>query len=303
MTRSATETVPLRSTGHPAGYAALLLHSTISSFTFIVAKYALSVMPVVFLALARFSAASLVLAGIWLARGGRPGEFSRRDWGRLALLGLLAVPLNQGLFLFGLQRSSPAHAALFYATTPLFVTLLAALRREDRFTWGRVAGVGVALAGVVLVLLDRGLALDRRFLAGDVLLLLAVVCWALYSVEGRALMGGHSATTVTAVSLGLGTLMALPAAPWALSGLGPGPLPAAAWGAVAFLALVTSVLGYLLWVWCLSHTEASRVAVFSNLQPVLTTLLAWWLFRESFAPHFFLGGVLVLGGVVLVQRT
>ncbi|MBI5836699.1 MAG: DMT family transporter [Candidatus Eisenbacteria bacterium] len=287
--------------GHPALYPAILAHLFISPFTYIVAKYAVGAMPVPAVALLRFYIAAVALSLLWLGTGGRPGQFSARDWRGLAWLGLLAVPLNQGMFLWGMQRSSPAHAALFFATTPLLVLLAGVLRGEDRFTWLRLGGLLAALAGVLLVLLDRGLALDRRHLAGDLLMLVAVVAWALYSVESQARMREHPPITVTAVSLVLGALMTLPAAPWVFGDFRPAAYPAAAWGAVLFLGLVTSVLSYYLWVWCLSRTEASRVAVFSNFQPVLTTVLAWLLFHERFAPHFFVGGALVLAGVGMVQ--
>lgn len=258
-------------------------------------------MPVAPLALLRFMVASAALSALWLGRGGDAREFRGGDWKSLAWLGLLAVPCNQGFFLWGLSHSSPAHAALFYSTTPLFVLSISVLRGEERFTPLKVAGMLAALGGVVLILLDRGLQLDRRYLLGDGLLLLAVICWALYSVQGRGLMSRHRPMTVTALSLVLGTLMSLPAAPWAFRGFHPTDYPVGAWEAVLFLGLITSVVSYYLWIWCLSHTEASRVAVFTNFQPVVTTLLAFMVFHEHFALNFFLGGAMVLAGVLVVQ--
>jgi drug/metabolite transporter (DMT)-like permease len=283
-------------------YPALTLHLLISSATFLVAKFVLGAMPVFCVALLRFALAAAALAGIWWARGGRFGEVHRADWRGLLWLGVLAVPLNQGLFLTGVQRSSPAHAALFYSTTPMFVLLLSALRGEERVTLKKVAGIVIALAGVVLVLLDRGLRLDRSYFYGDLLLLGAVLAWALYSVGVRPLMRRNSAVTVTALSLMLGTALTLPAAPWVFRGFDPGAYSAAIWAGLVFLALVTSVLSYFLWLWCLSHSEATRVAVFTNFQPVVTTLFAFLLFHERFQPHFFLGGGLVFAGVWLTQR-
>jgi drug/metabolite transporter (DMT)-like permease len=278
------------------------LHLLLSSLTFIIAKFVLAHMPVATLALLRFLIASGSLAAIWLARGGRPEEFEPRDWRRLAFLGLLAVPLNQGFFLWGLQNSSPAHAALFYSTTPLFVLGISVMRGEERLRPARLAGLVLALLGVLLILLGRGLRMDPRFVFGDFLLLLAVACWALYSVNGRALMKEHDPFTVTAMSLILGTTLSLPAVPWAFHGFHPAAYSAGVWGGVLFLALGTSVLAYFLWIWCLSKSEASRVAVFTNFQPVVTTVLAFLIFREKFTAEFFVGGAMVLAGVFVVQR-
>lgn len=282
-------------------YAALTGHLVISAFTYLIAKYALGVFPVARLALLRFLLASSAHAVVWLVRGGRPGEIAGRDWGRLTWLGFLALPLNQGCFLLGLSWSSPAHAALFYSTTPLFVLGISALRGEERLSWVKIAGVVTALVGVTLILLDKGLRLDRRYLAGDLLLLVAVASWGLYSVECKSMMRRHSAITVTALSMVLGTVMALPLAPAAFAGFHIGEYGPAAWGSVAFLALMTSVAAYYMYGWALARAEATRVAVFSNFQPVATTLLTWLFFHEQFAPWFFLGGGLVMAGVLVVQ--
>jgi drug/metabolite transporter (DMT)-like permease len=304
----ATEARPRDISDHPrsrrvALYSALLVHLLLSSCTFIVAKFALAEMPVPRVALLRFAIASAVLGLIWLVRGGRVSHIPREDWGRLAWLGFLAVPCNQGFFLGGLSLSSPAHAALFYSTTPVFVLLLSLQRGDEKMSAPRVLGIAAAMVGVVLVLLDRGLRLDRAYLGGDAMLLMAVISWALYSVAARELMSRHSAVDVTALSLIMGTLMTVPAAPFVFRDFHPMAYTAGVWGSVLFLALGTSVIAYFLWMWCLSHAEASQVAVFTNFQPVVTTALAVYLLHESYAPHFFLGGALVLAGVIAAQRS
>src|SRR5947208_1505488 len=87
---------------------ALGLNLVISSATFLVAKQTLREFPPLPLALFRFVLATIVLTPItrWTRRG-KP--IAREDCGRILLLGLLAVPLNQGLFLFGMQWASASH--------------------------------------------------------------------------------------------------------------------------------------------------------------------------------------------------
>jgi drug/metabolite transporter (DMT)-like permease len=58
-------------------------------------------------------------------------------------------------------------------------------------------------------------------------------------------------------------------------------------------------VSYLLWGWALARTDASRVAVFSNLQPVATALLAWAVFGDPLTLHFVVATLCVLLGVAL----
>src|SRR5207247_10864304 len=125
-------------------------------------------------------------------------------------LGILAVPLNQGLFLYGMQWASASHAALLYALTPAFVVSFGALRGGPRPTRGQYVGIALAFCGVLTLMLQRGLHIDRRSLIGDLVIFVAVIAWALYLVAGRAVTRRYGPLLVTAETLLAGTLVFLP---------------------------------------------------------------------------------------------
>jgi drug/metabolite transporter (DMT)-like permease len=74
------------------------------------------------------------------------------------------------------------------------------------------------------------------------------------------------------------------------------------WASVAYLVILTSVVAYLVYYWSLARAEASRVAIWSNTQPVLTALLAWAIHGDPLTGAFVAGGALVIAGVALTQR-
>ena len=152
---------------------ALGLNILIASGTFLVAKAAVREFPPLTLALLRFLLAS---AALWpLTRWLRPGvRIAAEDRGRVWLLGLLAVPLNQGLFLIGMVWASASHASLLYALTPAFVVLAGALPERRVPSAGAIAGIGLAFLGVLTLMLQRGLRFDRHSVAGDAIILTAV---------------------------------------------------------------------------------------------------------------------------------
>jgi len=76
---------------------------------------------------------------------------------------------------------------------------------------------------------------------------------------------------------------------------------ALAWWGVAYLIVMTSVVSYLIWSWALTHLAAARVAVFNNLQPLATALMAQAFLGERITVEFFTAAAVVIAGVFLAQ--
>jgi drug/metabolite transporter (DMT)-like permease len=287
-------------------YGALLAHTLVSAGTYLFAKRALQEIPALPLGLIRFSGASLMLA-LLLFRLRPPGQRlpPRAIWRKLLLLSFVAVPLNQGFFLYGLHLSTAAHAALLYTLTPLFVLLLAHALIGEFPGWRTALGTALALLGTVFVLLQRGLDLSRGPLFGDLLLLVAVIAWAVYTAEGREIVAQAGTLPTIAWTLIGGTLLYLPIGIGSLLVPGnPGRVLHAsreAWWGVSYLIVVTSVIAYLFWYWALKHLAAARVAIFTNLQPLATAFLAHVFLGEQVTLAFLAGAVVVIGGVLLAQ--
>jgi drug/metabolite transporter (DMT)-like permease len=287
-------------------YGGLLLHTFLSAGSYLCGKSALREIPPLPLGLIRFLGASALLA-LMLRRVLPPGQRlpppSARP--RLLLLAFVVGPVSQAFFLGGLSLSTAAHAALLYTLTPLFVLLLAQAILREFPGLRTVAGTLLALAGALYVLAWRGLDLSRGPLVGDLLLLVAVVAWAFYTAEGRALVTTHGPLAVIAWTVIGGTMMYLPLGVASLAV--PGTVhriahaSPAAWLGLAYLILVTSVIAYLLWYWALAHLPAARVAIFSNLQPLATAVLAHLFLGEHVTPQFVGGALVVISGVILAQ--
>ena len=231
----------------------------------------------------------------------REPRLERRDFARVLLLGFLAVPVNQGFFLFGLMHTTATHASLLYALTPLVVFLMARRLLGESNARDKLLGIAAAFAGVAVILFDRGLAHELRVLSGDALILVAVVAWAAYTVLSKPLLTRYPPFMVTSWVIVAGSMMFLPAAAI------PGAIPAAerltapVVSGILYLAIGTSVIAYPLWFYALRRMEASKVAITSNTQPVITGVLSWVILGERFSPGFLLGAALILAGVTWVE--
>lgn len=281
----------------------MIIHSAISAGTFLVAKRALGELSALELALVRFTlAASVYALLLWKERV----RIARRDLVRLAALGFMAIPLNQGLFLVGLARTTPGHGALLYALTPIFVFLIARARLGERATPLKLVGIAVAFVGVLVVLLPRGAASVSGAgspLVGDLLILAAVVAYAVFATGGKPLAERYGSVASTGLITVSGALLYLPIGLAGSNLRHLAALSARGWLAVAYLVLAASVASYVLYYWVLARVEASRVAIWSNLQPVLTAALAWAIYGEELTASFIAGGAMVLAGVIVTERS
>jgi uncharacterized protein (DUF885 family)/drug/metabolite transporter (DMT)-like permease len=248
------------------------------------------------LAAVRFAAAGL--AFVVLLAVLRPPRIRGADWVRAALGGATGIALYNILSNSGQTTISAGAASFMVNTQPILVAALASLTLNERF--GRLAWIGsaVALAGVVAI--AAGQPGGLRFGSGASLLALAALCSAMSFVLQRPLVARYGALTSAAVTILMGALLL---SPWLVRGLVQvAAAPPMAWGAVAFLALGSGVIGYLLWMRALDHFGAARASSFLYLLPPWATLLDWCLGSAGPTPSTWLGGAAVLAGVALVQR-
>jgi drug/metabolite transporter (DMT)-like permease len=276
-------------------------HTLLASGTYLFGKAATAYIPVLALGFIRFSIAALC----FLALAGLGRLNLRAAWVQdrkiFILAGFLGVVLNQLGFLWGLKLTLPSHASLLYALTPTVVLLLAWLRGQERPTPRKVLGLALAFGGVVVLFQGHGRELPPQWLLGDLLVVVAVIAWAGYTVVSRPLVLRHGSRRATAITILTGAGLFLPVGLFGLPALHPAAVPMSAWIGVLYLGLVSSVGMYLLWFHALSLREPSRVAIASNGQPLMTAALAWLFLAQPITPLFGAGAVLVISGVLLTQ--
>ncbi len=285
-------------------YFYLILQQLIGSTTHIVAQDASENVQPGLLLLLRAGGASLVFLMILFAMEKRWNIFhriAREDIGRMVLLGLLNVPMNQLLFLNGIKYTTPANSALLYAMTPALVFLFTAIMHSERPSFKKGFGIAIAFAGVGIIMFERGAALKAEHTTGNILIFIAVMAWSLFTIFGRPMVLKYGAVYVTAINMIIGTILYIPIGLLTSNISAIATISNISWSEVAYLALISSVLNYVLWYLALAKLEATRVAVFQNLQPIITTVMALYLGRAVLTGQFVGGGLLALAGVLIVE--
>jgi RarD protein len=286
--------------GRAGIYLILVVQSLTAAGTHLIAKVVVQVVDPFTLTLVRTLIALAGMSAVLLMRG-RWFHIRREDWPLVLGLSFLVIPVNQFLFLYGMRFTTPSNAALLYATTPIFVLLFAHWFQGERLTRRKVSGVLLGFLGVIVVIFERGVVTSREFVYGNLVMCVAVVAWALYTAYGKRLIAKYGPLEASAATLVVGTLLFLPIGILPALSFPFETLTSSHWLQILYLGLVTSVLAYLLWYFALARTEATKVALFTYLQPVLTTVLAVILLGQGITVSFVLGGLLALGGVILAQ--
>lgn len=244
-------------------------------------------------------AAVVLLTVVRLRRYSVP--ITKADAVRIAGLGAMVIFLNQVTYLWGQSLTGAGHGALLFATTPVWIFVLAMIHLRERPPLRRGVGILMALGGVVLIMSAGVSTFGRESLWGDLIIWISVLAWAYYAILGKPLATKYGATRVTAYALASGAVLYLPFGLWRAVTMDYAGIPTSAWISVAYVGLGTSVGSYILWYWLLKHMEASRVAVFHNVQPVIAVVAAYLFLGEPVGPTFLLGAGIVITGVMITE--
>lgn len=294
----------------PRGYVYLGIMIFVGSTTSPFAQMAVRQLPVSLVPLLRFGFAAVCLAP-FLGGFDAVKRLIREDWRRLAVVAACCVPINQWFFLNAARLGTNSHVGLFYATVPLVVWILAWRLGDEPLNLGRLGGIVASISGVLVIGLGNALGAEastpaqtRAVMLADLLLVGAVISWGAYVALSRPLIIRHGALPVLTGTFLVGFALQIPIALLGAT-YWPAMLRAAtpsAWISLAILALAITPLNLALQNLALRQLDASQVATFSNIAPVLTVVWGVSFFGEPLSPALLVGGLLTLGGVIWTSR-
>jgi drug/metabolite transporter (DMT)-like permease len=227
----------------------------------------------------------------------------RKDVLPLFLLGFSGLVVYHLGLNYGEQYMSASAASLIIATIPIFTVLFAAVLLKETVTRRIVLGVLFSLVGTVLISLT-GTAGDPfavTYLSAAVAVLISALVGAGYTIAGKKLLERYSALSLTVYAFLFGSLGLLPFLSTSLV-TQAAAMTWQGWGAVLFLAVLPTVVGYVLWYVALEVKTASELSVFLYFIPVLSTVISYFWFNEAITMLFVVGGALVIIGLLIVNR-
>ena len=257
-------------------------------------------MPPLYTAALRFLCAGLLMGAVALVVDRRAGWPDKRQWLDYSFIGVLLLAAGNGFVMWAEKTIPSGTAALIVATVPVWILLLDGLRPGGQPWTGRVwIGTTIGLAGVALVARPEA-GMDAGHWPAIVGLQVACLAWTAGSLYAQSVPKRLEVASAAAIEMLAGSLV-LGALGWLFTEDASRLWSASprAWGAVAYLVVFGSLVGFTAFAYCLNELPATTVGTYAYVNPVVAVFLGWLILDETLTPGLLLGGALIVLSVVL----
>jgi len=249
----------------------------------------------------RFGIGFLLLLPLTLLRGDRWP--ARSDWAAAVALGILFFALFPILFNASLIFTTAARGALALSTLPLLSLVIGAALGAEAMTWRKSIGVVIATLGVAVALLTDLTSAPSGAWRGDLLMVAAALCMALYGIWSKPLIRRASPLAFTTLSMAAGAACLIPLAYVRGSFAPVADFGAPQWLAASYLGAFGAALTFYLWAFALERTTPTRVAISVTVNPVTASVVGAWLLAEPLRWNLAAGIVAVFAGIWIATTT
>ena len=252
--------------------------------------------------------AATMLLGLIAIRERRFPLRLSQPWRKLIILGTFGVALSSALMTIAISTGGVVATAMMSAASPIVAALTARVVFGMPLYGGIVAGTLLAAAGgLVIVVMGNGGAFNRgfgEFRGGEILVILATICWTWYSQAAQRWLAGYSQLHITGLTVGTGgVVLVAMAALLDVTGVYETrfELTPATVAMVLYLGIIPIGIGAWLWMFAVSRLGVTVASVYHNFVPVSAVLVAMVAFGATPTVYHLIGGVIILAGVVYSQ--
>jgi drug/metabolite transporter (DMT)-like permease len=281
--------------GEAFGVLAAVLSSGLGGTSIGATRYLVNAIDPLAIGSFRFGIGFLLLLPAGLLQGVRWPP--RPDWLGVAGLGVLYFALFPILFNASLIFTTAARGALALSTLPLLTMVVGAALGSEALTLRKSIGVVVATLGVALALLSGLAAAPPGAWRGDLLMVAAALCMALYSIWSKPFIARSGPIPFTTVSMGVGALSLVLVSYWRGSFAPVADFEAPQWLAAVYLGAFGAALTFYLWAFALERTTPTRVAISVTVNPITASLVGAVLLDEPLRWNLVAGIVTVFAGI------
>lgn len=267
----------------------------------VIAKVVLKTVPAVALVGLRIAIAAVFLTFIQRYRGTLRLE-DRRDYMRLFGWSMLAVTLNQLLFVGGLSQTKASNASLLVVLIPIFAITISAVIGTERLTGAKAAGIALAAAGVIFLVDPRNASFSSETTRGDLMIIANSLSYGIFVAGSKKTITRNGALRSTAWIFIFAAIITIPLGGWSIYGAYVAGIEPFIWLLVLHIAILATATPYLLNAWALARVNPSMVAVYVYVQPLIGFIMAFVFLGEKFELKALAAAVLIFAGLFLVTK-
>ncbi len=282
---------------------ALLVFATLLwGGNFVIGRAVAGDIPPITLAFLRWIVAFLVFFPIAYSRTKKEWPMLKKHFGAVIILALTGVAAFNTLVYIGLHYTTSINASLMNSSTPIIIYILSFLFLKERLTKFQLFGTLLSLAGVLFIISGGSFEslLAFSFNKGDIIVLVAVFCWSIYSLLIKKYAGKLPGYSTFLVTIALGALMLLPFTVYELLTTSQ----AIIWGtstigAIFYVGIIASIVAFLSWNTGVVALGANKAGIYLNFIPVFATIFAVLFLDEKLLVAQVVGGIAVIAGVFI----
>lgn len=249
----------------------------------------------------RFTIATIIILIFMLAKDRNNITTLQKNWIAFIVLGLLGITGFNLAFFIGLKTTSAINGALIMATSPLTTALLAAIIDKHKITLVQTVGMLISFFGVVMVVSNGSIInlVSLSFSSGDLIIMMGNLAWATYTVGSKKYISNSTPLQTTTYTMLFGTIGIILFTIYNNNLLiSIDNISIKNHLLLVYMAVCGTVLAYLFWNLGIKEIGAANTAVFFNLVPIFTMILALFTGLEP-NPVQISGALIVIGGVIL----
>jgi len=287
--------------GEGWGVLAAVLSSGLGGTSIGATRYLVSAIDPLAIGSFRFGIGFVLLLPVALLQGARWPAY--RDWPAVAGLGMLFFAVFPLLFNASLIFTTAARGALALSTLPLLTMVVGAALGSEALTARKSAGVVIAMFGVAIALLSGLASAPPGAWRGDLLMVGAALCMALYSIWSKPFIARSGPISFTTMAMGVGAACLILMSYWNGSFAAVAAFGMPQWLAATYLGAFGSALTFYLWAFALARTTPTRVAISVSVNPVAASLVGAALLHEPLGWNLVAGIVTVFAGIWIATTT
>lgn len=281
-------------------YIQLALSMALVGINISIGKEIVSYVPVFLFSELRFLIAILILLPLLAMRGEWKSSWSREEGKVLFWQSFFGVFLFSICMLFGVQWTTATAAGIITSTVPACIAFLSFWILKERLKRNGLWAILLSVCGIGLITFSgESQALSAASMAGNLLVFLAVVSEALFTIFAKRLSGKITPFQMTAAINAISFVLFLPFAIAEGVSFAWGNVPGAVWGLLFYYAITASVLSFFLWYKGVARVEASRAGLFTGMMPISAAAVAVFFLGEAFTWLHAVGMLCVLASIAI----
>lgn len=283
----------------------LVLATLLWGGNFVIGRAVTGDIPPITLAFLRWCVAFIVFLPIVYSRVRREWPMIKENWPAVIVMAITGVACFNTLVYIGVYYTTSINASLMNSSTPIIIYILSFIFLKERLSKFQLIGTALSLSGVMFILSKGSLEtlLSFSFNKGDLIVLIAVFCWGVYSLLVKQYAGRLPGYSTFLVTIALGVLMLLPFTIYELMTTSveivwsPSTI-----SAIFYVGIAASIVAFLSWNNGVVALGANKASIYLNFIPLFATIFAVLFLNEDLLIAQVIGGLAVICGVIIANK-